>query len=373
MVRLRETLLRAAAVIVVSGCGGNTERPDAAAASNLDGGDDGAATMPPSGGGSGSGCPPSTPQPQAYVGSSVACTIAAESMSNGEYQGAACEQVCGPLPCSLPQSYVDEFNAVNGDGGAGRRLDAGQASPEAGAVDASDEGSVDGGTQLDGASAGPDAGSSTVVCPQDPATITITCGTATSSGCVGGRRTEGFATRGDGGGTDGERLAHMAWLEAVSVHAFERLERELAAHGAPPSLRRDARRARRDEVRHTAMTTRLARRRGVEPAVPDRPPTMRVRALVDVAVENAVEGCVRETYGALLAFVEALSSPDPSLRRAMRSIAEDECRHAELAWSVHTWALPRLLPAERRRVDDALREAAREMPIWAQRTIEAIG
>jgi hypothetical protein len=112
------------------------------------------------------------------------------------------------------------------------------------------------------------------------------------------------------------------------------------------------------------MTTRLARRRSATPAVPDRPSTMPVRALVDVAVENAVEGCIRETYGALLAFVEALSSPDPSLRRAMRTIAEDECRHAELAWSVHAWALPRLRPAERKRVEDALREAARDVPAW---------
>jgi hypothetical protein len=107
--------------------------------------------------------------------------------------------------------------------------------------------------------------------------------------------------------------------------------------------------------------------------VPDRPSTMRTRTLADVAVENAVEGCVRETYGALLAFVEALSSPDPSLRRAMRSIAEDECRHAELAWSVHAWALPRLLPAERRRVVEALRAATRELPAWARRTMKAIG
>ncbi|HEX8791340.1 MAG TPA: ferritin-like domain-containing protein [Polyangiaceae bacterium] len=351
-------------MIVASGCGGNhaSSSNDDAATSNIDGGDDGDATAQ-----TGS-CPPNTGVINADVPSSVACAIAAGptvTSPPGDFGGAACEQVCGPRPCNLPQSYVDAFNALNGDGGARPRPDAGQTSPEAGAVDAGEEGSVDGGAQVDSASAGPDAGSSTVVCPQAPAIVTITC----TGTCIGGRRTEGFAARGAAGGTDGERLAHMAWLEAVSVHAFERLEHELAAHGAPPSLRRDARRARCDEVRHTAMTTRLARRRGVEPVVPDRPSTMRVRTLVDVAVENAVEGCVRETYGALLAFVEALSSPDPSLRRAMRSIAEDECRHAELAWSVHAWALPRLPRAERKRVDEALRGAAREIPVWAQRAI----
>ncbi len=267
------------------------------------------------------GCPP-TPPP-ALVNAAVACAIADEAPAdNGPgYQGSACSAACNldTATCDLPQSYLDAFNALHAEAGT-----------------------VDGGTD----------------CPQI-SWVTLTC----ASRCTGGRLTEGFATR-NGAGSDGERLAHTAWLEAVSVHAFERLERELAAHGAPPALRRDARRARRDEVRHTAMTTRLARRRGVTPAVPDRPSTMRVRPLVELAVENAVEGCVRETYGALLAFVEALSSPDPSLRRSMRAIAEDECRHAELAWSVHAWALPRLRPAERKRVEDALREAARDVPAW---------
>jgi hypothetical protein len=164
----------------------------------------------------------------------------------------------------------------------------------------------------------------------------------------------------------------MAWLEAVSVHAFERLERELAAHGGPPALRRDARRARRDEVRHTAMTTRLARRRGVTPAVPDRPSTMHVRALVEVAVENAVEGRVRETYGALIALVEAFSSPDRSLRRPMRAIAADECRHAELAWAVHAWAMLRLTDDERRAVARAMKDAIAEIAARDPRTASVL-
>jgi hypothetical protein len=371
LMRLRETLLGAAAVIVASGCDGALASPTRDDADAGAGADAGATTTT-------SCCPPNMriAGVTAPIASSVACTIAAGARApgwNGDFAGAvcdnACASVCGAPPCQLPQSYVEAFNALNGDGGGRPRPVAGDGSPDAWPVDANDEESVDAGTPLDGASADVDAESSTVVCPKTSATIAVSCGVL----CGGGRRTEGFAARGDRGGTDGERLARMAWLEAVSVHAFDRLERELAAHGAPPSLRRDARRARRDEVRHTAMTTRLARRRGAKPVVPERPSTMHVRALVDVAIENAIEGCVRETHGALLAFVEALSSPDPSLRRAMRSIAEDECRHAELAWSVHAWALPRLPPAARKRVDDALRAAARELPAWARRTIEAIG
>jgi hypothetical protein len=196
--------------------------------------------------------------------------------------------------------------------------------------------------------------------------MTVTC----FMNCTG-RLTEGYAApAGDATRDEGERLAAMAYLEAVSVHAFQRLERELAAHGAPPSLLRDARRARRDEIRHTAMTARLARSRGASPQVlrlPESPlqahakAGQAVRSLFEMALENAVEGCVRETYGAVVGLVEAQTSPDASLRRAMRSIAADECRHAELAWAVHAWALPRLSSEERRRVESAMRDAVAEI------------
>jgi hypothetical protein len=153
----------------------------------------------------------------------------------------------------------------------------------------------------------------------------------------------------------------MAYLEAVSVHAFARLERELAAHGATPAMLRDARRARRDEVRHTAMTTRLARRAGTAVRMPDAPPSAPVRSLFEVALENAVEGCVRETYGAVAGLVDAQTARDGSRRRAMRAIAADECRHAELAWAVHAWAMPRLSHAERLRVESAMRDTVAEI------------
>ncbi len=57
-------------------------------------------------------------------------------------------------------------------------------------------------------------------------------------------------------------------------------------------------------------------------------------------MENAVEGCVRETYGAVRGLVEAQTSRDRGIRHARKSIAADECRHAELAWAVHAWAIP---------------------------------
>jgi hypothetical protein len=57
---------------------------------------------------------------------------------------------------------------------------------------------------------------------------------------------------------------------------------------------------------------------------------------------------VRETYGALAATYHARHARDPLIRRAMRSIASDETRHAALSWRVFHWTYRRLSPESRR-------------------------
>ena len=107
-------------------------------------------------------------------------------------------------------------------------------------------------------------------------------------------------------------LARAAHLESASVLSFARLRRELASHGAPRCLLRAVRRARRDEERHAGSVGRLARRHGASPARP-RVPRTAPRALEEIARENAVEGCVRETFGALVARLQASRCADPDL------------------------------------------------------------
>jgi hypothetical protein len=161
-------------------------------------------------------------------------------------------------------------------------------------------------------------------------------------------------------------LASATYLEASAVPAFAALRDDLARLGAPRSLRRAATRAMRDESRHAVAMRTLARRLG------RTPPSTRVRlrraeageaarSLADIAVENAREGCVRETYGALVAQVQAERAADPHVRATLRTIAADEARHAALSWRVHAWARASLGAAGRRRVDDAMRESAREL------------
>ncbi|WP_375758940.1 ferritin-like domain-containing protein [Corallococcus exercitus] len=201
---------------------------------------------------------------------------------------------------------------------------------------------------------------------------------ATQDCPVVGRRPAGLLVVESGAGDDarGRYFADVARLEAASIQAFLRLREELALHGADEALQDAALASAVDEVLHADVTGRLARRFGAVPPLPsvaDVPP----RALLEVLLDNAVEGCVRETFGALVAHHQALHAKDPEIREAMARIAEDETRHAGLSWDIDAWAASKLSPAER----DSLREARRQalavlraevaVPLDAQLTSDA--
>lgn len=194
---------------------------------------------------------------------------------------------------------------------------------------------------------------------------------------IGGRRPEGFvaslasrSARDPRSRAAGALLAELARLEAASVPAFRRLARELRAHGAPKRLVSRALCAARDEVRHARIMTELARAYGVEPSI--SPVAVGpVRTLEDVARENEAEGCVRETYGAIVALWQARTARDPAMRRAMTVIAADETRHAELAWQVASWARSLLDARARRRVASARRAAQSELRAQVAAPVDA--
>jgi hypothetical protein len=179
-----------------------------------------------------------------------------------------------------------------------------------------------------------------------------------SPNCNIGRRPVGLqdAETCEGQEALGRYFAEAAHLEAASVHAFLRLHDELALHGADRGLQDAATRSAMDEVIHTQVTDRLARRFG---GIPQRPVVAALppRPLMEVALDNAVEGCVRETYGALLAHHQALHARDVEVREAMGRIAEDETRHAALSWDVDQWARPLLSDDEQRTLRSAQRRA----------------
>ncbi len=183
--------------------------------------------------------------------------------------------------------------------------------------------------------------------------------------CGVGRRPEGF--RHDDvaacASPIGEYFTVIAQLEAASVFAFERLDRELVVHGAPEELVARARRAARDEVRHARVMGAFARAWGgsVKPPAPPANGSTILRPIEEVVLENAVEGCVRETFGALTATLQAERATDPRIRSAMHRIASDETEHAALAWSIARWAGASLDADRRARIASAMENAIREL------------
>jgi hypothetical protein len=140
------------------------------------------------------------------------------------------------------------------------------------------------------------------------------------------------------------------------VFAFERLESELARLSAPNALLESARRSRDDEVRHARISATLARRFGATASEPNVEP-VRERSPFAVALENAIEGCINETYAALVAHWQAETASDAAIACTMRGIAADETRHATLAWKVAAWLEPQLTDSERRAVARARHDA----------------
>ena len=74
-----------------------------------------------------------------------------------------------------------------------------------------------------------------------------------------------------------------------------------------------------------------------------------------------MEGCIRETYGALVAGYQARRATDPALRSVLGRIARDEARQAALAHEVAAWLEPRLDAGERAAIAEARAAALTEL------------
>ena len=155
-------------------------------------------------------------------------------------------------------------------------------------------------------------------------------------------------------------FARAARLEAASVPAFEQLAAELRVFGAPAELQAAARRAAEDEVRHAEATRALAEQHGARPELP-RLGRQRLRSRAEVALDNAIEGCVNETYSAYVATAQARLAHGSGLVPVLQGIAVDETRHAALAFRLAAWLEPQLAPSVRRRIDTARSQALRQL------------
>ena len=139
----------------------------------------------------------------------------------------------------------------------------------------------------------------------------------------------------------------MTWRSKMSG------SRASVSTGGSTRLER-CRAARRDEVRHTALMTELARRYGGMPEpvrfVPKAPHT-----LLELALENAREGTSQELFAAAIAAWQARSAGSADTRARFAEIARDEAEHAQLSLDLAAWLSERLSEAE-----EALVERERE-------------
>lgn len=148
--------------------------------------------------------------------------------------------------------------------------------------------------------------------------------------------------------TEAERAAiARAWtrvglMEHASVAAFARFALQLLQLGAPPELLDATQGAMADETRHARLSFGIAERFDGQPHGPGELPTSDAligsdtRSIVLTAV---LEGCIGETVAAVEAAEAAEHAESPALADLLRSVAEDERRHAELAWKFVAWAL----------------------------------
>lgn len=208
--------------------------------------------------------------------------------------------------------------------------------------------------------------------PWDPShtQVEIACTVQyTSQGFCTGRRPQGHRELlADVDGV-GQWFAVHAHLERASVAAFAELAAWLRRRGAPAELVERCGAAAGDEIVHADLMAAFARRGGVE--VPRCEAEAAPDDLLTVAIHNAVEGCVHESFAAVVAAHQARHAAPMLGRDAFAQIAVDELRHGELAWDLHAWLLGQLDPDGRAIVERAQADALARLPERAAANAEA--
>ena len=156
----------------------------------------------------------------------------------------------------------------------------------------------------------------------------------------------------------------VALLEHASVAAFARFVLDLLALGAPADLVAEAQRAGADEIEHARLAFGMAAAFRGAPVGPGPLPVAgaldhRDRAAIVVCTFR--EGCVGETLAAVEAAAARDASRDPVVGGVLARIAEDELRHATLAYRFVAWALRTAARDERAQLVAILRAEHRKL------------
>jgi hypothetical protein len=156
-----------------------------------------------------------------------------------------------------------------------------------------------------------------------------------------------------------------AAAEHASIASFARFTLELLALAAPADLVLASQQAGHDEVEHAVACFQVASRfagHKLGPTALDVSGIELARELGAVTAATVREGCVGETFSALVAEARHAGAEDPQLREVLARIAQDEARHAQLGWRFTAWALERGGNPIRQIVIGELEDALRAPP-----------
>ena len=191
---------------------------------------------------------------------------------------------------------------------------------------------------------------------------TVDC-TGTAVPFCMGRRPMGHIEHQSSNQDIGNYFANCAYLEAASVDAFIELAEQLRSWGAPKALIERCMVAAEEERTHTTLMDTLAEAYGGIRPEPSADPQSNT-TLFEVALHNAVEGCVQEAWAACVAMHQSLRA-DESLRPIFAQIAKDEIKHAQLSWDLHRWFCAQLSVEEQRQLQQAQINAIRQLQTQA--------
>ena len=138
----------------------------------------------------------------------------------------------------------------------------------------------------------------------------------------------------------GLQWLRQAEAEHASVASFARHTLQLMFIGAPSDILEASQEASIDEIKHAKMCYGVANTfmdKHVSPGVLDVKNSLGALDLKDMIQSIIREGCIEETLAAIEAHYRHHLAQDNAITDVIKEIAEDETRHAKLAWDTIGW------------------------------------
>lgn len=134
-----------------------------------------------------------------------------------------------------------------------------------------------------------------------------------------------------------------AQMEHASIASFAQFSLDLLRLGAPPELLRECHLAALDEIEHARIAFTVAEQLSCVAVGPDVLPIgdLQLHTIEQAVAAAVIEGCIGETIAAAILSEQAHQCSEAGLARLLTKMAEDELRHAQLAWRFVAWSIQR--------------------------------